>query len=105
LKQILEEFKRIRIFLFFGVANFGWGQQVRENGPIMEEIVNRRIIAFDGNDDRDGWIATMLDQACLDGRPNIKRSLFECAKRWSCVSVAIWDVYIVTDRSDDDFIT
>jgi hypothetical protein len=90
LKQILPAFKRIRNFRFFYTDNCGWAKQ----------IINRRIIVFDGNDDRDDWIAMMLGQACFDARPNVKRSPFECMDQWSCLNAAIWDVYVVTDRPD-----
>jgi hypothetical protein len=86
----LEAFKRIKIFPFFDADNFGWAKQ----------IINRSIIIFDGNDDRDGWIATMLGQACLDARPNTETSLFECMDRCSSLNVAIWDIYVVADWPD-----
>jgi hypothetical protein len=90
LKQILETFKRIRIFPFFYADNFGWANQ----------IINRRIIAVDGNDDRDSWIATLLGQACVDARTNVEKSFFECLDRCPCVNIAIWNVCVVTDRPD-----
>jgi hypothetical protein len=74
----LEAFKRIRIFPFFDPDNFGQGKQ----------IINRRNIVFDGNDDRDGWIAKLLAQAWLDARPNVERSPFECMDRYSFLNVA-----------------
>jgi hypothetical protein len=61
LKQILKAFKRIKIFPFFDTDKFAWAKQT----------INRKIIAFDGNDDRNGWIATMLGRTLKDHFLNV----------------------------------